>query len=129
MKGLAGTSAEPVSGSGNACSPRELRSNLRLELWEVEHGPRGGYELSLIEKGKNYGWPPVFYGEKHNRLPISQPETPLHLAKPVLYWAPVIAPRKLMFHRGPKMFLPWNGNCFIHSPAGKSTRPHPRSPR
>src|SRR6185369_406116 len=27
------------------------------ELWEVEHGPRGGDELNLIEKGKNYGWP------------------------------------------------------------------------
>jgi hypothetical protein len=65
-----------------------LRSNLRLELWEVEYGPRGGYELSLIEKGKNYAWPLVFYVENHNRLPISKAETPPHLAKPVLYWAP-----------------------------------------
>src|SRR5260370_41902906 len=104
MKGLAGTSAEPVSGSGNACSPRELRSNLRLELWGVEHGPRGGYELSLIEKGKNYGWPPVFYGENHKRLPISKPETPLPLAKPGHYLAPGVAPRQQMVHPGPTKF-------------------------
>ncbi len=36
----------------------------RGELWEVEHGPRGGDELNLIEKGKNYGWPLVSYGHE-----------------------------------------------------------------
>jgi glucose/arabinose dehydrogenase len=25
------------------------------ELWEVEHGPRCGDELNLIQEGKNYG--------------------------------------------------------------------------
>jgi len=40
------------------------------ELWEVEHGPRGGDELNLIEKGKNYGWPLVSYGENYNGVPI-----------------------------------------------------------
>ncbi len=40
------------------------------ELWEVEHGPRGGDELNLIEKGKNYGWPLVSYGMNYNGVPI-----------------------------------------------------------
>src|SRR5436190_6389967 len=31
-------------------------------LWETEHGPRGGDELNLIEKGKNYGWPVIVHG-------------------------------------------------------------------
>ena len=62
------------------------------ELWEVEHGPRGGDELNLIEKGKNYGWPLVSYGKNYDGVPIPNPDNRLDLAKPVLYWATVIAP-------------------------------------
>ena len=83
------------------------------ELWEVEHGPRGGDELNLIEKGKNYGWPLVSYGQNYNGVPIPNPDTRLDLAKPVLYWVPVIAPGNLMFYRGTQTFPQWNGNGFI----------------
>src|SRR5690349_9482313 len=57
------------------------------ELWEVEHGPRGGDELNLIEKGKNYGWPLVSYGVNYNGVPIPSPDTRPDLTQPVLYWA------------------------------------------
>src|ERR1700683_2877543 len=50
------------------------------ELWEVEHGPAGGDELNLIEKGKNYGWPLVSYGTNYNGGPISHPHTPPEVA-------------------------------------------------
>ncbi len=83
------------------------------ELWEVEHGPRGGDELNLIEKGKNYGWPLVSYGQNYNGVPIPNPDTRPDLAKPVLYWVPVIAPGNLMFYRGTQTFPQWNGNGFI----------------
>ena len=83
------------------------------ELWEVEHGPRGGDELNLIEKGKNYGWPLVSYGNNYNGVPIPRPDTRPDLAKPVLYWDPVIAPGNLMFYTGTKTFPQWNGNGFI----------------
>src|SRR6202167_3181804 len=73
------------------------------ELWEVEHGPRGGDELNLIEKGKNYGWPLVSFGENYNGVPIPKPDTRDDLAKPALYWVPVIAPGNLMFYTGSKM--------------------------
>ena len=43
------------------------------ELWEVEHGPRGGDELNLIERGKNYGWPLVSYGMNYNRCRFRSP--------------------------------------------------------
>jgi glucose/arabinose dehydrogenase len=83
------------------------------ELWEVEHGPRGGDELNLIERGKNYGWPLVSYGENYNGVPIPKPDTRPDLAKPVLYWLPVIAPGNLMFYHGNQSFPEWNGNGFV----------------
>ncbi|MCL4841106.1 MAG: PQQ-dependent sugar dehydrogenase [Bryobacteraceae bacterium] len=90
------------------------------ELWEVEHGPRGGDELNLIEKGKNYGWPVVSYGVNYNEAPIPVHETRSEFAKPVLYWTPVIAPGNLMFYRGKKSFPQWDGNGFISGLGSKS---------
>jgi glucose/arabinose dehydrogenase len=83
------------------------------ELWEVEHGPRGGDELNLIEKGKNYGWPLVSYGPNYNGVPIPNPDTRPDLAMPVLYWLPVIAPGNLMFYHGTQTFPQWDGNGFV----------------
>src|SRR5215469_5658683 len=83
------------------------------ELWEVEHGPRGGDELNLIEKGKNYGWPLVSFGNNYNGVPSPKPDTRPDLAMPVIYWGPVIAPGNLMFYRGKQTFPQWDGNGFI----------------
>lgn len=83
------------------------------ELWEVEHGPLGGDELNLIEKGKNYGWPMVSYGSNYNGVPIPRPNTRPDLARPVLYWVPVIAPGNLMFYTGTKLFPQWNGSGLV----------------
>ncbi|MCU1325143.1 MAG: glucose sorbosone dehydrogenase [Bryobacterales bacterium] len=90
------------------------------ELWEVEHGPRGGDELNLIEKGKNYGWPLVSYGENYNRVPIPKTDPHPDLTNPVLYWVPVIAPGNLMFYRGTKTFPQWNGNGFVSGMSSRS---------
>jgi len=81
-------------------------------LWEAEHGPRGGDELNLIEPGKNYGWPLVVYGKNYNGVPIASPDTRPDLAKPVIYWDPVIAPGNLMFYRG-SVFPQWDGSALI----------------
>ena len=87
-------------------------------LWEVEHGPRGGDELNLIEPGKNYGWPLVSYAVNYNGVPIASPKTRPDLAEPVLYWTPVIAPGNLAFYKG-KMFPQWNGSALV---SGLSTK-------
>jgi glucose/arabinose dehydrogenase len=54
-------------------------------LWEVEHGPLGGDELNLIEKGRNYGWPLVSYGNNYNGVPIPTSPTRPDLTEPVLH--------------------------------------------
>jgi aldose sugar dehydrogenase len=88
-------------------------------LWELEHGPRGGDELNLIEPGKNYGWPLVSYGHNYNGVPIPSPDTRADLAKPVIYWDPVIAPGNLIFYKG-AMFKQWNGSALISGLASKA---------
>jgi glucose/arabinose dehydrogenase len=82
------------------------------KLWEVEHGPRGGDELNLIEPGKNYGWPLVVYGANYDGVAIASPDTRSDLAKPVIYWNPVIAPGNLMFYSG-NLFPQWKGSAFV----------------
>ena len=81
-------------------------------LWELEHGPRGGDELNLIEPGKNYGWPLVSYATNYDGVPIPSPDTRPDLAKPVIYWTPVIAPGNMVFYKG-AMFPQWNGSLLI----------------
>jgi aldose sugar dehydrogenase len=87
-------------------------------LWEMEHGPRGGDELNLIEPGKNYGWPLVSYGVNYDGVPIPTPDARPDLTKPVIYWTPVIAPGSMTFYNG-KMFPQWNGSALI---GGLSTK-------
>ncbi|MBL0170356.1 MAG: PQQ-dependent sugar dehydrogenase [Gemmatimonadaceae bacterium] len=81
-------------------------------LWELEHGPRGGDELNLIEPGKNYGWPLVAYAVNYNGVEIPSPDTRPDLTKPLIYWTPVIAPGSLTFYKG-AMFPQWNGSALI----------------
>jgi glucose/arabinose dehydrogenase len=89
------------------------------QLWEVEHGPKGGDELNLIQPGKNYGWPLVSYATNYNGKPIPSPETRPDLTEPVIYWTPVIAPGSLMFYTG-KMFPQWDGSALLSGLATKS---------
>ncbi len=88
-------------------------------LWELEHGPRGGDELNLIEPGKNYGWPLVSYAVNYDGTPIPSPDTRPDLAKPVIYWTPIIAPGNFTFYNGP-LFPQWQGSALIGSLASKT---------
>ena len=66
-------------------------------LWEHEHGPRGGDEVNIIEKGKNYGWPLVTYGINYNGQVISPDTEKEGLEQPQIYWKPSIAPSGMAF--------------------------------
>jgi len=84
-------------------------------LWVVEHGTQGGDELNLIEKGKNYGWPIVAYGEEYSGSPISGAVTARDgFEQPVYYWDPVIAPSGAQFYTG-DAFPAWRGSLFVGS--------------
>src|SRR5258705_7241713 len=88
-------------------------------LWEVEHGPKGGDELNLIEPGKDYGWPLASYAVNYDNVPIPSPDTRPDLAKPVIYWTPIIAPGNLIFYNG-AMFPQWKGSALISGLASEA---------
>ncbi len=88
-------------------------------LWEVEHGPRGGDELNLIEPGKNYGWPLVAYAVNYNGVPIPSPDTRPDLTKPVIYWTPIIGPGNMIFYNG-AMFTEWRGSALVSGMASRT---------
>jgi glucose/arabinose dehydrogenase len=82
-------------------------------FWEVEHGARGGDELNLVEKGKNYGWPVAAYGIEYSGQPIRTSDP--HRAgfeQPVYYWDPVIAPSGLTWYTG-NAFPAWRNSLFV----------------
>jgi aldose sugar dehydrogenase len=82
-------------------------------LWDIEHGARGGDELNLVQKGKNYGWPVVAYGEEYSGQAFANSVTAREgFEQPVYYWDPVIAPSGAQFYTG-NAFPEWKGNLFI----------------
>ena len=95
------------SQEGLAFDPRTGR------LWETEHGPRGGDELNVIEKGKNYGWPVIAHGIDYPGTAIGDGITHKEgMEEPVYYWDPVIAPSGLAFYTG-TLFPQWQGSVFV----------------
>ena len=83
------------------------------ELWEVEHGTRGGDEVNIARKGKDYGWPTIAYGIEYNGQPITGNITAKEgMEQPVYYWDPVIAPSGMLFYTG-SAFPAWRGSLFV----------------
>lgn len=83
-------------------------------FWAVEHGPRGGDELNLIQKGRNYGWPIVSYGLEYSGKPLAYDAVTRRegFEQPVYYWDPVIAPSGAEFYTG-DAFKGWRGSLLI----------------
>lgn len=81
-------------------------------LWDLEHGPAGGDELNLVERGNNYGWPVRSNGDNYNGSPIPDHSADDGFTKPAIYWTPVIAPGDFLFYSG-DMFADWRGDALI----------------
>jgi glucose/arabinose dehydrogenase len=100
-------------GSVPADNPFAGQAGAAPQVWTVEHGAKGGDELNLIEKGKNYGWPLVTYGEEYSGEPFAGAVTAREgFEQPVYYWDPVIAPSGMQFYTG-AAFPAWRGSLFV----------------
>ncbi len=98
---------------GLALHPRTGR------LWASEHGPRGGDEINVIQKGKNYGFPVIGYGHDYNGNAINKDRTSqAGMEQPAYFWTPDIAPGGISFYNG-KLFPAWQGDLFVAALAGK----------
>jgi len=89
------------------------------QLWELEHGPRGGDKLNLIQPGKDYGWPLAGYAPNYNSVPVPSFDGQPNLTRAVIQWTPVIAPGALTFYKG-NMFRAWDGSAFATGMGSKS---------
>lgn len=84
----------------------------RNRLWIAEMGPRGGDELNLIQRGKDYGWPTIGYGEEYSGARIHETTQAPGLEQPVYYWDPVISPSGMTIYSG-DLFPEWRGNVLV----------------
>ncbi len=81
------------------------------ELWEAEFGPRGGDEINLVERKKNYGWPVATYGREYHGPKIAE-GTKSGTEQPITYWVPSISPSAMTFYSGAS-FPAWKNNIFL----------------
>lgn len=93
-------------------NPLGLAFNAKGEVWEIEMGPKGGDELNLIEKARNYGYPLVSNGDHYDGTPIPDHDTRPEFKAPAVSWSPVISPSSLMFYHG-NLFPAWKNNAFV----------------
>jgi glucose/arabinose dehydrogenase len=91
------------------------------ELWDAEHGPRGGDELNLVEPGLNYGWPVITYGMNYDGTPMTDRTAQPGMEQPVTYWVPSIAVCAIDFYAGDR-FPEWKHDLFVGALAQQELR-------
>ena len=83
------------------------------DIWEIEHGTRGGDEINVARKGKDYGWPTIAYGIEYQGGQITGGiQQQAGMEQPIYYWDPVIGPSGMAFYTG-SLFPQWKGNLFV----------------
>ncbi|MBC7367093.1 MAG: PQQ-dependent sugar dehydrogenase [Undibacterium sp.] len=91
------------------------------ELYDAEHGPRGGDELNLVRKGLNYGWPIITYGMNYDGTAMVDITAKEGMEQPITYWVPSIAPCGANFYTG-DLFPKWKNHLFVASLAAEELR-------
>ena len=79
------------------------------KIWTNEHGPRGGDEINIIEKGKNYGWPKITYGVNYSLTTITKNKSLPGMEQPLYYWLPSIAPSSFEYISS-NIYPKWKGS-------------------
>ena len=111
--------ARPEIWSTGHRSPEGLTWDPAGKLWETELGPRGGDEVNILEKGKNYGWPVITHGLDYPGTLINGGLTYQDgLEQPVYYWDPSRDPSGMAFYTG-RLFPGWRGSLFVAMLNGK----------
>ncbi len=82
------------------------------EVWEHEHGPRGGDEINVLRNGSNFGWPEVTFGRNYSGTEITDRTSMPGMEDPLLHWTPSIAPSGMAFYTG-NAFPQWQGDLFV----------------
>ena len=88
-------------------------------LWETEMGPKGGDELNLIIKGRNYGWPKASNGSNYDGSDIPDHRPGDGFEPPKVWWNPSISPSSLMIYSG-NLFPQWKGDALIGALSGEA---------
>ena len=89
------------------------------DLWQTEHGPRGGDELNRVEAGKNYGWPTITYGLEYSGSAVGAAiQRRDGMEQPAYYWDPVVSPSGMSFYSSDSI-PEWKNNLFIGSLSGQ----------
>lgn len=89
------------------------------ELWEHEHGPKGGDEINIINPALNYGWPVICHGIDYDGKPIGEGIREKDgMEQPLYYYVPSIAPSGMEFYTS-DVIPQWKGNLFIGAMALK----------
>ncbi len=89
------------------------------DLWQSEHGPRGGDEINRVQAGANYGWPTITYGIEYGGQAIGTGiQRQNGMEQPVYYWDPVISPSGMTFYKGNRV-PEWQNNLFIGALSGQ----------
>jgi len=89
-----------------------LKFDLSGQLWDLEHGPRGGDEINKVVAGDNYGWPVRSNGNDYSGADIPDHTADDGFHKPAISWNPVIAPGDFIFYSG-KLWPEWRGQALI----------------
>lgn len=84
------------------------------QLWVNEHGAQGGDEVNRIQKGANFGWPVISYGQHYSGRTIGEGTSKDGMQQPATYWDPSIAPSGMAFYNGGSVGS-WNGDMFVGS--------------
>jgi aldose sugar dehydrogenase len=87
-------------------------------VWVVEHGPRGGDEVNVVQAGVNYGWPVITHGRAYSGLPMGEGSAKEGMAQPLHYWVPSISPSGMAFYQG-DAFAQWQGDLFVGGLSGQ----------
>ena len=87
-----------------------LEFDLDGQLWDIEHGPRGGDEINRVVRGDNYGWPVRSNGDDYSGADIPDHTADDGFHKPAIFWNPVIAPGDFVFYSG-KLWPEWQGQA------------------